>query len=53
MVENNSTTAEIKEYYEELSRHPKIRIVTYAGEFNYSRINNFGAGFAQGEYLLL
>ena len=53
VVENNSTTAEIKEYYEELSRHPKIRIVTYAGEFNYSRINNFGAGFAQGEYLLL
>lgn len=53
VVENNSTTAEIKEYYEELSRHPKIRIVTYEGEFNYSRINNFGAGFAQGEYLLL
>ena len=53
VVENNSTTAEIREYYEELSRHPKIRIVTYEGEFNYSRINNFGAGFAQGEYLLL
>ncbi|MBO5292533.1 MAG: glycosyltransferase family 2 protein [Lachnospiraceae bacterium] len=53
VVENNSTTSEIKEYYEELGRHPKIRIVTYEGEFNYSRINNFGAGFADGEYILL
>lgn len=53
VVENNSTTQEIREYYEEIGRHPKIRIVTYEGEFNYSRINNFGASFAEGEFLLL
>lgn len=53
VVENNSTTQEIREYYEEIGKHPKIRIVTYEGEFNYSRINNFGASFAEGEFLLL
>ena len=53
VVENNSTTQEIRDYYEEIRRHPKIKVVTYEGEFNYSRINNFGASFADGEFLLL
>lgn len=53
IVENNSTTQEIREYYEEIGRHPRIRIVTYEGEFNYSKINNFGACYAEGEFLLL
>ena len=55
IVENNSTTAEIKKYYEEIQKCPKntIKVVTYTGEFNYSKINNFGAGYASGEYLLL
>ena len=30
-----------------------MRVVTWEREFNYSAINNFGAGFAKGEYLLL
>lgn len=53
IIENNSSTKEIRDYYSELENHPKIRIVTYEGDFNYSRINNYGAGFAQGEYILL
>lgn len=53
VVENNSTTQEIKDYYEEIKRHPRIRVVTYQGEFNYSRINNFGVSFAEGEFILL
>lgn len=53
VVENNSTTQEIKDYYEEIKRHPQIRVVTYQGEFNYSRINNFGVSFAEGEFILL
>lgn len=53
VVENNSTTEEIKNYYREIEKHPRIRVVMYQGEFNYSKINNYGAGFAQGEYLLL
>lgn len=53
VVENNSETDEIFAYYEEIGKHPRIQVVTYEGEFNYARINNFGAGFAKGEYLLL
>lgn len=54
IVENNSTTDEIFTYYEEISKHPRIRVVTFEErEFNYSRINNFGAGYAKGDYLLL
>lgn len=53
VVENNSVTEEIFAYYEEIKKHPRIQVVTYEGEFNYSKINNFGAGFAKGEYLLL
>lgn len=53
IVENNSETEEIRSYYENIKRHPKVRIVTYEGEFNYSKINNYGASFADGEYILL
>lgn len=53
IVENNSETQQIRDYYTEIARHPKIRVVTFDGAFNYSRINNFGASFAEGEYLLL
>ncbi|MBP3459995.1 MAG: glycosyltransferase family 2 protein [Lachnospiraceae bacterium] len=54
IVENNSTTDEIFTYYEEISKHPRIQVVYFEeGEFNYSRINNFGARYAKGDYLLL
>lgn len=53
VIENNSTTKEIRDYYSEIAKHPRIRIETYEGGFNYSRINNFGASRAKGEYLLL
>ncbi|MBP5262906.1 MAG: glycosyltransferase family 2 protein [Lachnospiraceae bacterium] len=53
IVENNSETSEIKEYYETLEGNEKIKIVTYEGGFNYSAINNFGVRFADGEYILL
>lgn len=53
IVENNSETAEIRTYYEEISRHPRVRVVEYKGDFNYSKINNFGVQYAKGEYLLL
>ncbi len=99
IVENNSTTQEIKDYYAELLGYAyegqtekrdaktvqnvhdggilwnengkdgkilenaaagnlrngslRIGIVTYRGEFNYSAVNNLGAKYATGEYLLL
>lgn len=53
IIENNSETEEIQNYYRSLEKYKNIRIVRYEGEFNYSKINNFGASFAAGEYLLL
>lgn len=57
IVENNSTSQEIFDYYKELETQPRVRVVTYrpeAGEtFNYSKVNNYGASLAQGEYILL
>lgn len=53
VIENNSTDPSIFAYYKELEAHPRIKVVTYDGEFNYSGINNFGAKYADGTYLLL
>ena len=53
VIENNSVTDEIKDYYETLKMHPRIKVVLYEGEFNYSAVNNFGASFAEGEYIIL
>ncbi len=82
VVENNSTTREIREYYTKLlgysfeeaaqeasqkasggrdprdggilrSRDGKISIVIFKGAFNFSAINNLGASYAAGDYLLL
>ncbi|MCD7868742.1 MAG: glycosyltransferase family 2 protein [Clostridiales bacterium] len=52
IVENNSATEEIFSYYKELSRSPRIRLLRWKKEFNYSKINNFAARRAKGEYLL-
>ncbi len=55
VVENNSQTSEIHDYYQELQeKHgDKIKIVTYEGGFNYSAINNLGIRHATGEYIVL
>lgn len=53
VIENNSVTDEIKEYYETLKMHPRIKVVSYEGAFNYSAVNNFGASCAEGEYIIL
>ncbi len=54
VVENNSEEAATFDYYNTLpTLSDKIRVVTWDREFNYSAINNYGATFARGEYLLL
>ena len=55
IVENNSKSEEIFNYYDELQKlHDNVRVVTWdGGEFNYSAINNYGVTFARGDYLLL
>lgn len=56
IVENNSIEIATRDYYQELQQLENIKIVTWEaknGEFNYSAINNYGAKFATGEYILL
>ena len=54
IVENNSEQEETFRYYAKLEKeNKKVKIVKYEGEFNYSKINNYGASKARGEYLLL
>lgn len=52
IIENNSATQEIFEYYEEVQKDEKIRVITWNREFNYSAINNFGVKHAKGDLLL-
>ena len=51
IIENNSTEQETFEYYKQI-KNPKIRVIEWKDEFNYSAINNFGVRHAKGEYLL-
>ena len=54
IVENNSTQEETFALYSELcGRSDRVRVVTFEGAFNYSAVNNFGASYADGDYLLL
>lgn len=53
IIENNSTEELTFRYYEYLASLSNVRVVRYPYGFNYSAINNFGAKYAKGEYLLL
>ncbi len=52
IVENNSETAEIFEYYKEIDGRNGVRVVYWDGNFNFSAINNFGISHARGDYIL-
>lgn len=53
IIENNSTEKETFSYYDEIRQDDRIQVVTWTGEFNFSAINNFGAQYANGDYILL
>lgn len=56
LIENNSKEEATFQTYARLQkRHPEnLRVLTWQGKgFNYSALNNFGAQYATGEYLLL
>lgn len=56
LIENNSKDPATFRGYERLQKaHPaNLRVLTWEGRgFNYSALNNFGARYAKGEYLLL
>lgn len=54
IVENNSTQPETFDYYTNIAaQDPRISIITWEHEFNFSKLMNFGASKASGEYLIL
>ncbi len=53
IVENNSVSEEIFNYYEEISKIDNIKVVKWEKGFNYSAINNFGFKETTGEYIVL
>lgn len=52
IVENNSKTTEILDYYQEIDGRNGVHVVYWDKDFNYSAINNFGVTYAKGEYFL-
>ena len=56
LIENNSKEEQTFRSYERMRKeHPDtLKVLTWQGKgFNYSALNNFGARYAAGEYLLL
>lgn len=54
IVENNSTDQATFAYYDEVcAASDKVRYVRYSGDFNFSKICNYGAQFVTGEFILL
>lgn len=53
IVENNSKDKKIFSYYEKLKKNDKIKIEECnIAVFNYSKLNNYGASKAKGEYFV-
>lgn len=54
IIENNSVQKETFEYYKRAEeKYARVKVIYYEGEFNYSRINNYGIKYSDGEYILL
>lgn len=51
LVDNNSDEQESIAYFEQLAQDPRVTVLEYPHEFNYSAINNFAAQHAKGEIL--
>lgn len=53
IVDNASVEKRTSDYLSQLQDHPNVRVVEYAGAYNFSAINNFAAEAARGSYLCL
>ena len=53
IIENNSEDENTFKYYEKITKTDKINVVKYEESgFNFSKINNFGVGKSNGEFLI-
>lgn len=53
ILDNESINAETHAYFEMISKHEQVRIISCPGAFNYSAINNRGVSEAKGDYICL
>ena len=54
VIENNSTKDETFDYYDTITEEYEfVKVCKWEEEFNYSKINNYGAKFAKGDYYIL
>jgi GT2 family glycosyltransferase len=51
VVDNGSVQEQTHAYFRELASEPRVRVIDYPGEFNYSAINNHAARQARGQVL--
>lgn len=52
LVDNQSVDPATLTYFDELVRHPRVRLLRYPHPFNYSAINNLAVSEARGQVLL-
>lgn len=52
IIDNGSVDAAILSYYSEIEKRSNTQIIHWNHSFNYSAVINFGARFANGQYLL-
>jgi len=51
VVDNGSEHPETFAYFKEIEKDPRVSIVSYPGEFNYSAINNFAVSQGNSDYV--
>lgn len=51
IVDNDSAEPETLRYFSEIGRDPRVRILPFPGDFNYSAMNNFAVQHAEGEII--
>jgi len=52
VINNQSDDPKVLDFYNELNKKEKIRVVEYNHPFNFSAINNFGVKHANGEIIV-
>lgn len=52
VIENNSQSQITFDYYEKIKIDKRVKVINWLQDFNFSAINDFGAGNCCGEYLL-
>ena len=53
IVDNDSQELRTKAYYDELEADSRVRLLHYAGEFNYSAINNYAVDNSEAPLIVL